>query len=330
MLRVINDLHLRYLEVIGAQRAVSLSQDLLRVAEEGLRTTEEMLAVKQAARADVLQARIQRDVVEVGLQDAHYRYDAAWQQLATIIGRPGMSPVELQGRLDVAIPQLDFEDKLAQLLASSPQLRAAQTDVYHAQAELDHERANRVPNVTLQTVIEYDRSVQSTNLTTLVAAPVPFFNRNQGNISRAEAAVRADRGTGAGATRAARPACRFVSPLSIRAIRSSGCSGQFRNAKENLDLTTEGYRQGEFDFLRVLSARQTYFQANLVYIESLVEARKVLVEIEGLQLTGGLNPAALGTAIQTGPGGTRQRALLNQMQDSSTKQLLPGAIQAGP
>lgn len=66
------------------------------------------------------------------------------------------------------------------------------------------------------------------------------------------------------------------------------------------------YKQGDFDFLRVLSARQRYFQANLVYIESLVEARKVLVEIEGLQMSGGLNPAALGTAIQTGPGGTRQ------------------------
>ncbi|MEI8019107.1 MAG: hypothetical protein WCH39_12970, partial [Schlesneria sp.] len=54
---------------------------------------------------------------------------------------------------------------------------------------------------------------------------------------------------------------------------------------------------------------------------------KVITEIEGLQLTGGLNPAAIGSAIQNQMGGgtQRQRALLNELQDSNSKQLLPAA-----
>ena len=55
--------------------------------------------------------------------------------------------------------------------------------------------------------------------------------------------------------------------------------------------------------------------------------RKVVTEIDGLLLTGALNPAELGTALQ-GPG-LRQQGLLNQLQDRSTQSILPAAVQAG-
>jgi hypothetical protein len=94
-----------------------------------------------------------------------------------------------------------------------------------------------------------------------------------------------------------------------------------------MELASLGYKAGERSFLEVLTARQTYFQAKLVYVESQTELRKAIVEIEGLQLTGGLNPAEIGAAIQASPGSgaQRQRLLLNQVQDAASKQLLPAA-----
>jgi hypothetical protein len=45
-------------------------------------------------------------------------------------------------------------------------------------------------------------------------------------------------------------------------------------------------------------------------------------------LTGGLNPAAIGTALQSQPGmGGRQQRLLNQLQEGASKQILPPALQ---
>jgi len=62
-------------------------------------------------------------------------------------------------------------------------------------------------------------------------------------------------------------------------------------------------------------------------VDSLTELHKVTAEIEGLQLTGGFNPASIGTAIQSAGGGStgRQRALLNQVQQNSSRQLLNAA-----
>ena len=99
------------------------------------------------------------------------------------------------------------------------------------------------------------------------------------------------------------------------------------DSQENLDLTEQGYKAGESSFLQVLTARQTYIEAQLTYVESLTELRKVTAEIEGLQLTGGLNPASIGTAIQGQAGGStgRQRALLNQVQQGASRQLLNAA-----
>lgn len=49
--------------------------------------------------------------------------------------------------------------------------------------------------------------------------------------------------------------------------------------------------------------------------------------MNGLLLTGALNPAELGTALLG--TGLRQQGLLNQIQENSTKPVLPPAIQTG-
>ncbi len=99
------------------------------------------------------------------------------------------------------------------------------------------------------------------------------------------------------------------------------------DAKESLELTIAGYRNGEISILQVLAARQTYSENSLAYIQAWTEVRKVVTEIDGLLLTGALNPAELGTALQG--SGLRQQGLLNQVRESSPQSVLPAAIQAG-
>jgi hypothetical protein len=84
----------------------------------------------------------------------------------------------------------------------------------------------------------------------------------------------------------------------------------------------------------VLNARQTYFQTKLGYLDAMTELHKTGIEITGLQLTGGLNPTEVGTALQTGPGAgaTGIRGVLFQQlqeQRSAATRNLPGAVQAG-
>ncbi|MBS0262414.1 MAG: TolC family protein [Planctomycetes bacterium] len=327
--RVLNDLTIRYYEVLGAQEAVSVAENLEKLAQDGLATANSLLKNDLGTKNDVLQAEIQLETVRMSKHDAIFRQQAAWQQLANMIGDPQLPMSLVAGNLDGGVPDLEFDETWQELTANSPQLVASQANLDHARAELQLARAQVIPNVTLQTVLQRDNATHSSQASTLVSLPVPIFNRNQGNIQRAEADICAAEAE----ISRTRLVLRDLLADSFKRYQTSRHQALgyrdkiLPNAEKSMEIASFGYKSGERGFLEVLTARQTYFQAKLASIEALTELRKVIVEIEGLQLTGGLNPAAIGTAIQSQPGGgtQRQRALLNQVQEGATRQLLPAA-----
>ena len=328
-MRVLNDLKIRYYEVLGAQEAIAVSRRLEKIAAENLRVAERLFDAKQGTRTDVLQASVQLETVRLNLEDAEYRHAAAWEQLATIIGTSPMQPVPLSGDLTGEVPQLDLETCWQELLSRSPQLRSTESELDHGWAVYRLAQAQAIPNVTLQSVIEYDKATQATTASTLVALPLPLYNRNQGNIDKALADVRTDQSE----ISRVRLVLRDQLADSFRRYKTSRRQTErlkqaiLPNTEENLKLATQLYTAGETAFAPVLVAQQSYFESQMAYVEALTELHKVVTEINGLQLTGGLNPAAIGSAIQTQPGGSaqRQRALLNEVQDRAAKQLLPAA-----
>ena len=327
--RVINDVRIRYYDALGAEQSAKVARRLVTIAEDGLATTEKLHKAGQATKADVLQARIQMKSVRLTLREAEIRHRTAWKQLTHVIGTPELVLTSIEGVVDGDVPQRDFDTAYGELLAGSPQLRAAEVRVSHARAELVNEKAQVVPNVTVQVVAERDHINQFSSVNTFLSMPIPVFNRNQGNIFHAEADTR--------------EACQEVERTRL-ALRDSLADAFQRydtartqvetlrdeilpDAKESLDVTIAGYKSGEISILQVMAARQTYFQNSLAYIQAWTEVRKVVTEIDGLLLTGALNPAELGTALQG--TGLRQSGLLNQLRENSTKTILPAAIQTG-
>ncbi|HYT88957.1 MAG TPA: TolC family protein [Gemmataceae bacterium] len=334
--RVLNDVRIRFFEVLGAQQAVLAAEELEALAVEGVQVAEQLLKAKQGSRPDVLQAEIQLSAVRTSLQGARYRQQAAWRQLANVAGVPALQPAPLAGSLEISIPDLEWQPSLEQLLAASPLLRAQQAEIRAAEYELKLARAQAIPNVNVQLVAERDHIEKFSTITTLVSLPIPLFNRNQGNIQSAEAVLlqqqrEYDRIRLALTDQLAGS---FRQYLTLRSQAARLQREILPKARENLDLTTQGYKLGRFDFMRVLSARQTYFQTKLAHIDALTELHKTAIEIIGLQLTGGLNPTEAGTALQSTPGAATtgiRGVLLQQLQEQrgAASRNLPGAIQAG-
>lgn len=313
--RVRNAVRAQFYEVLGAQQRVQIAERLLSIAARGSEISEELLEAQQAARPDVLQARIQLNEVRILLQNAHYDYEAAWKQLATLIGQPDMAPAALNGTLDAAdAPVRDFEAAYAELVAASPELQAARARVARARVQIRRQEVQPIPNLQTQVTVAHDNENGDNIASVQVGVPLPIFNRNQGNIQLAVAEYR----------RALNDVRRLELVLQNRlavALRDySKARSQaelYRNqilptAQENLELTEEAYRQGEFDLIRALTARRSFFETNLAYVSSLVALRQADVAITGLLLTGGLNdvPDAGGGNLQG--VGLRDEALSGQ------------------
>ncbi len=333
--RVLNDVRIRYYEVLGAQQAVATAEELERLAADDLKSLRELLEAKQVSRPDLIQAEIHLSAVRASLQDARLRHQAAWRQLANVVGNPQLPPAWLPGDIEADLPRLDWDESLHRLLTESPVLRAQAAQVRESEIEVELQKRMVVPNINVQTVIQRDYVKNYNEVSTLVSAPIPLWNRNRGNILNAEGMLRQQQGE------YQRLQLALADQLAASFQQYQSARNQVEHlreilplTRENIELTTRGFQQGQagFDYLKVRDAQDLYHQTRTSYIEALTSLRKVSIEICGLQLVGGLNPTEIGTALQATPGvpsGLGGVLLqFQQQQQSGVKGTLPGALQS--
>lgn len=300
--RVLNDAAAGFYDVLAAQRAVELSEQLLRISEESVRAAEQLFAAKEVSRVDVLEAQTEAETTRLRLRTARNRSQAAWQRLAAVLGQPDMPLLTLAGRLEEDLPLLAWEEVLQQLMVRSPELARAREGVQRTRSALARQCAERVPNFDLQASVQHDNASKDDFTSIEARFPLPVFNRNQGNIARAQAEIigaqhevqRLElelRDRLAGAFQRYNDAREEVDAYQQRILP---------NARNTLDLVRAGYQQGEVSYIGLLTAQRTYFNAALNHLESLRRLRTNTVAIQGGLLTGALRepgqPGATGAS----------------------------------
>lgn len=289
-LRVLNDVRIEYFNVLVAQRAMELARELTDLGRRGVETTERLFQGQQVGQAEVLQARIESASATITLQNAQNRRAAAWQRLSSVIGVPGMALQTLSGDLTPPLAELDWEESYTRVVAQSPELASARAGVLRARAILERAQAEPIPNVDVQLGVQYDNASQYTIGNVQLGVPIPFRNRNQGNIQTAFADVRnAEANIG-------RIELSLRNRLALAFERYANARNQvdtftrqiLPDARSSLELVSTAYRQGQVNFLALLTAQRTYSQANLAYLQAVQELNASRVAIEGLLLTGSL------------------------------------------
>jgi cobalt-zinc-cadmium efflux system outer membrane protein len=288
--RVINDVRTSYYDVLVAQRLLEATGELMRIGDEGVRTTESLLKAEEVSRVEVLQARIEAETARLQWQRAANRHAAAWRQLTAVVGVPDLRCAPLVGDVEQGLPMFEWCQSLERVLAASPELAGAQAEVARAEWTLRRAVVEPRPNLDVQAGTQYDYGTQYQIQFVQAGIEVPLFDRNQGNIRKAQAEITAARAD------VARLELNLQSRLAAAFERYSNARQQvdlyarqiLPNAKASLELVDVARRQGEFSYLRLLTSQRTFAQANLAYLEALRELRQSAVAIEGLLLSDSL------------------------------------------
>jgi cobalt-zinc-cadmium efflux system outer membrane protein len=249
--RVINDVRRAFSDVLVAQRTIELTDQLLRVGLEGVRAADGLLKAKEASRFDGLQARIEADSAQISAEKARNRYAAAWRNLAVVAGTPDMPPAPLLGELQDGLLQLTWEGELCRVLNESPAIAEARSGVARAEAALNRQCAERVPNIDVEVSAQYDNATRDPIAGVQAGIALPVFNRNQGNIRRAQAEVASARAEVQRADLELRQrlAAAFEQYQNARCQVEKYADRILPNAQTSLDLVATGYRQGHFDYV---------------------------------------------------------------------------------
>ncbi len=289
--RILTDVRIRFYEAIAAQRQLEATAAFANVARSGLDAAKKLQDAGEGTAIDVLQSQTLLSETNLAQEQVEAAYRGAWKDLAAIAGFPDLQPARLDGELASNEQFVDWESTYNTILAQSPELASANAIVCEKQAVLKRQQVQMIPNLTGQLGAGYDRATDSGLINLQISAPIPFRNKNCGNI----AAARADY------QRAIENVKRIELGIKSRLARaaqefeSANASVKKYNQEilpqvdESLTLSESAYQAGELAFLQVLVVRRTYYDSTIRYIQAQGRLAQANANIEGLLLTGGLD-----------------------------------------
>ena len=288
----IDNLYTAWADVLSARATIQFLKSGLESLEAQQRATESLVSKGSLSRRELNNVEILIDSTDLTLLEARETYDDAMRTLAALIEIPPeeAETFPIRGRLRVAESDLPpVDDLVARAQACRPDLVAYRFGITRARSEVQLARANRFddafllyqPMTAQEGLKPGDRAAYSWAMG--VTVPLPVFNRNQGNIARAEHTVAQTRAQLAGLERQVmlevqRAEAAFqVTRAAIRRIEEEILPA----ARQNLHLSLRGAHNeaDEQDALAIVEAQRAYGEISRQYLETLVRHRRSMFRL---------------------------------------------------
>jgi cobalt-zinc-cadmium efflux system outer membrane protein len=292
--------------VLLMERRIEVQERLAALASEAVGVTGQLFNVGAADKPDYLEIDIESRRLQLRLNRSKNDRFALRAQLAALTGVREIADRPLAGSIEAAIPNLEQEQVVRTLLEQSPELRAARAELERTRAVTARASRETYPDLFLRGGSAYNREHgEDTGRpigwegTLEAGISVPLFNRNAGGI----AAARADETRAqAEVTRLelalrSRAAARFADYLTALRASEAYRAEILPRAEEAYRLYLSRYRQMAAAYPQVLVAQRTLFELSDEYLESLTEAWRGALQLQGFLAGDGLDvPTTAGEA----------------------------------
>jgi cobalt-zinc-cadmium efflux system outer membrane protein len=295
--RVLTDVRIAFFDAFLAQRRHVLAESLQTIGRQAVSTASALIEAQEGRRTDLLLAEIEGQRANIDLAQADSAVRGAWRKLAAISGQNELEVRPLAADLDSLRWEINWNDTLADLLRSSPEVAEAIAEIERSRAALARARVEPIPDVTVQGIAQYDNATYDAIAGAQVTLPLPIWNRNQGGIAKANSElVVAQRRLDAVERRLQLELADEFQKYETSLARVDTIRNEILGrAQQNLNLATQGYQAGELAFLDFLTVQRTYFQVNLEYLTALGELNQSVQLLHGQLLSGSYNTSDAGT-----------------------------------
>ncbi len=271
-----------FYELLAAQERLKLSQSSFEVANQALDAAEKRVKAGKSSPVEVTKSKIAQSAAKIEVSQATSQLNSARKRLSALWG--SSNPVYEHAKGDVEnIPAIASLNELSKLLENSPKITIAKLEINARDGIIKVERSKATPNITLSAGVVNNQELGGINQALLgLSVPIPVFDRNQGNLQEAVSRQykAQDEMVALKAQLEANLAFQYerlnAARQTVESIRSEILPG----SQSAFDAATKGFQAGKFNFLDVLDAQRTWFQAKSQYIQSLLDAHQAIAEIE--------------------------------------------------
>jgi cobalt-zinc-cadmium efflux system outer membrane protein len=298
--RIEAEIESSFYAALALQQEIETRKQLSAIAADAAQTARQLANVGQADAPDVLQSEVEQEQATLDTLTAQRRYIAGFHQLTAVAGQPDLPLARLAGNLNGAPaqpPSLDI------MLAQSPAVQRADQAVHVAEAQLRSARREVVPDLTLRAGEQWNNELvrQNPNIPTgaqsfaSASIDVPLWNRNQGNIAAAQAAVERAQAEAQRVQLALRhSAAPLIEQYTIAVAQSARYqSDLLPRAQRAYELYRDRYRQMAAAYPQVLVSQRTLFELQLAYIRSVGELWQSAARLRHFAMDGAMDSAAM-------------------------------------
>jgi len=260
----------QFVDVLLAESTLEFAQQDLESFKKTVDISNERFRVGDMSEGDFLKIELQLLQFQSDVSAARL---ARIQSLAALRQLLGFESVpddyDVQGTLDYQPVRADLTGLKSVAAINRPDLRAAQQAVTAAESQLSLQKANGKMDIT--GTFNYTHTAGVNTGAFYYSMPLPIFNRNQGEIARAQFAItQAQEQAGETAQQVSTDVVQAFANLQTNdQIIQLYQGGYVEQAKKSRDISEYAYRKGAASLLDYLDSERTYRANQLAYRQAL-------------------------------------------------------------
>lgn len=260
----------QFINALLANSNLQFAQEDLSSFQQTVNISEQRYKAGDISEGDFLKIKLQLLQFQTDVTSAQVARVQALGSLRQLLGYSSVPPgYDVTGDLDY-VPLTAGEDDLKALaLQDRPDLRAAQQGITAAQSQIALARANGKQDLNVAMNYSHVSGLSSTSL--FFNIPLPFFNRNQGEIARTRSALTQAQLTSSAAedTVMTDVTNAYEAASTNQEVVKLYISGYLKQAQDSRDISAYAYKAGAAALLDFLDAERSYRSTQLAYRQAL-------------------------------------------------------------
>jgi cobalt-zinc-cadmium efflux system outer membrane protein len=253
-----------------AESTLDLAQQDVKSFQQTVDVSEHEFKVGGISENDYLKIQVQLLQYQSDLEQARVAREQALSDLRQLLGYESVaSDYDVEASFEYRPIQLGLEDLQLKALQNRPDLRAAKQGVTAAGSQFALAKADGKQDVTGAFTYSHVNSINTG--TVLMSVPLPFFNRNQGEILRTKLAITQAEQLQLAANGQVLTDVKdaYEGFLSNDRVVQLYLTRYLAVAQKSRDISDYSYHRGATALLDFLDSERTYRSVQLAYRQSL-------------------------------------------------------------
>tara|TARA_R110002110_G_scaffold415856_1_gene658370 strand:- start:8143 stop:9417 length:1275 start_codon:yes stop_codon:yes gene_type:complete len=283
ILVILANVHQSYVEFVISQERLSLAQRRMALSDKTHEAVKNRVSAAAASEIQHTKVDIEQKIAAIEKNKAIEGLISARAQLESLLSTsPDLITIN---KAILSVPlNLPNKDELIAALDYLPQLKMTKLKKLQAKSNVELAKSFRIPNPTIGGGVRRFKESNNNAFIATFSMPIPIFNRNQGDIARAQAEYLIASSEIKSEYLALKEAAEKIYEKMISASSEIGSYREFiiPSAQKAYNQATEGYKSGRFSFLELLDSQRTLYEIQESHLNSLLKFHQAKAQVDFL------------------------------------------------